>query len=208
VKLFDRLPTRWLFTGVAGLLLLVSAAFGGLDDAPTSPPPTIEAGDTATGVHFSVAVSRVLLIDALPELGLTPPPGSRLLVVGATVENQRTMPLRLATFPLEPDSVLPVGVAGIEATTPAMTVAVLDDGAEASPLQPGVPADVVYVWEVAADALAAGDDIRVDILDRTVEGRATISFGERLSDPFVIAHVDVPLGDVGAGADATDGGGG
>jgi hypothetical protein len=202
--LFAKLPTKWLITSVGAILLLLSSALGGLEDAPTDPVPLLDAGETATGEQFSVTVTRALLIDALPEQGLTPEGDNRLLVVGATVENRRTKPVRLATAPSKPDSLLPVGVDGITSSTPAMTVAVVNDGAQSSPLQPGVPVDVVYVWEIAADAVAAGDEIRIDVLDRTAEGRGTITYDERFSAPFAIAHVDLTLGDVGAGADGGD----
>jgi hypothetical protein len=204
-EMFDKLPTRWLITSVAAILLLLSGVLGGLDDAPVEPIPVLEAGETAPGDQFSVAVTRALLIDALPEQGITPEKGNRLLVIGATVENQRTMPVRLATDPVKPDTVVPVGVEGIASTTPAMAVVVVDDGTQLSPLQPGVPTDVVYVWEIMADALAADDELRVDILDRTVQGRGIITYGDRFSAPFVIASVDLTLGDVGAGVDVENG---
>jgi hypothetical protein len=199
--LLDRLPTKWLISSVAALLLLFSSVLGGLDDAPVAPVPTLDAKESTTGTQLKIAVSRALLIDAFPEQGITPQDGNRLLVISATVENVWKSPLRLATDPSAPDAVVPVGVPGISSDTPAYAVVVIDDGAKSSPVQPGVPADLVFVWEVANDALAAGDNVRVDILDRTLEGWGFITYGERFSDPFVAAHVDLTLDDVGTGAD-------
>lgn len=204
-ELFDRLPTRWLITSITAILLLASGVLGGLDDAPVDPVPVLDAGETAEGTQFSVSVTRALLIDALPEQGLTPEDGNRLLVIAATVENQRTMPVRLTVAPSKPDTVVPLGVDGVTATTGPLAVAIVNDGAQLSAMQPGVPAELVYVWEIPAGALAAGDELRVAILDRTVEGRGLITYGERFSAAFVIAHVDLALDDVGAGADSGDG---
>jgi hypothetical protein len=202
---FDKLPTRWLVTSVLAVLLGLSALLGGLDDAPATPVPELSPGDAYTGTQLKISIDRVILIDAFPEQGVTPEiDGNRLLVVSATVDNVWDSPVRIASLTGDPDSVLPTGVEGIDSSTPASAVMVIDDGTKLSDVQPGVPVELAYVWEVAPDVLAAGDDITVDILDR-LQRNGFIVYGDVFDDPFVAAHVDLVLEDVGAGATPEDG---
>ncbi|GAB2457345.1 hypothetical protein HD599_003373 [Conyzicola lurida] len=202
---FDKLPTRWLVTSVLGVLLALSALLGGLDDAPATPVPELDPGDAYTGTQLKISIDRAILIDAFPEQGVTPEiEGNRLLVISATVDNVWDSPVRIAGQPNDADSVVPVGVDGIDASAAPSDLLVIDDGTTFRAVQPGVPVELAYVWEVAPDALAAGDDITVDILDR-LQRKGFIVYGDVFDDPFVAAHVDLVIEDVGAGAETEDG---
>ena len=199
--LYDRLPTKWLVTSVGAVLLGLSALLGGLDDVPPTPIPQIEANQPYTGERLTITAERAALIDGFPEQGVMPADGNRLLVVVATVENTWTDPVRLATLPATADTLLPVGIEFADAATAPTTVMVFDDGSTVSTVQPGVPVEVAFVWEVPSGSLAHGDEVRFDLLDRTYEGEASVYFGERFSDDFVGGYLEFTVEDLGAGSD-------
>ncbi|MGY4857087.1 hypothetical protein [Cryobacterium sp. AP23] len=204
--LYDRLPTAWLLTGIAGVFLAVSAVFGGLDDAPVQAAPVLEVGDTHVGAELTIAVSQALLIDAFPEQLLTPEDGFRLLVVRAVVENTTTAPLRLSSVPTGPvklsgiqaDTIRVAGIDGLPVATPPASILVIDDGSDEAVVQPGVPVELAFVWEVA-DTVAEGDPIEVQLLDRVKISEGELTYGGLYDDPVVRATLDMTLDDVGAG---------
>jgi hypothetical protein len=195
--LYDRVPTTWLITGGAGLFLGISAVFGGLDDAPVQAAPAIEAGDSHAGAELTVTVNEALLIDAFPEQNLTPAKGDRLLVVRAVVENTTAEPRRLSTT--ISDTLRVGGVPGLPAATPPDDILVIDDGSDAVTVQPGVPVELAFVWVIAAGAVAKGDDVTVQLMDRVRISDGRLTYGGVYADPVVTATADLTLGDVGAG---------
>jgi hypothetical protein len=196
-----KVPTKWLVSGVVGLFLVVSAAFGGLNDAAPTPLPALAAGDPFTGAQLRIAVDRAVLIDSFPEQNIVPDDGKRLLVVVATVEDVWTKPVSTIASIGAADNLRPVDVAGIDADTAPRTVAVLSDGSEYPELQPGVPIQLVFIWDVDPEALADGDPVRVDVYDKTYLAEGFVTFGERFDNPVVAAYAELPVDDVGAGTD-------
>lgn len=195
--LFDRLPTPWLLSGIAAVLLAVSAIFGGLDDAPVQAAAVIQPGDAHVGSELTVTVDQALLIDAFPEQYLMPEAGNRLLVVRAVVENTTTEPRRLS--PVETDSVGVDGVPGLPKAAVPLRILVIDDGSDLVVVQPGVPVELAYVWEIDGAELAAGDTITVTLLDRVYISEGRLTHGGLYDDPVVAATLDLVLDDVGAG---------
>ncbi|WP_411699516.1 hypothetical protein [Conyzicola sp.] len=197
--LYDRLPTKWLITGISAVLLAFSAALGGLDAVPAEPIPELEPGDSYEALQLTVTAERASLIDGFPEQLVMPDEGNRLLVVVATVENTWDEPVRITEVSGAADSLLPVGVDFAGDSTAPSRIIVFDDGSTVSTVQPNVPVRVAYVWEVPADELADGDELRVDILDRENQGEAAVYFGDRFSDFHVAAYVTFTVEDLGAG---------
>jgi len=197
--LYDRLPTKWLITGVSAVLLGASALLGGLDDVPTPPTPQFEPGDRYEATQLTIQPESASLIDGFPEHGVTPAEGNRLLVVIATVENTWSDPVRIATGSTEPDSLVPVGIELAGEYRAPIDLIVFGDGTTVATVQPNVPVQVAYVWEVPAGSVADGDDVRFDVLDREYQGEARIYFGDRFSDFHVAGYVTFTVEDLGAG---------
>ena len=196
--LYDRLPTKWLITGVSAALLGLSAVLGGLNDVTAAPIPELRAGEPYAALRLTLTPHAASLIDAFPEQGVVPDEGNRLLVVVATVTNTSTDPVTIATSG-DADSLLPVGVDFADGFTAPSSVIVFDDGTLVSTVQPDVPVKVAYVWEIVAGSLADGDELRVDVLDRENEGEAAVYFGDRFSDFHVAGHVVFTVEDLGVG---------
>jgi hypothetical protein len=190
-----------LVSGVVGLLLVASAAFGGLEAAGAPPVPQVAPGEAVTGEQLRITVERAVLIDAFPEQNIEPEPGNRLLVVIATVENVWTDPVLSIDGQGAADNLRPVGVDGLDASSAPLSVAVISDGTEFPELQPHVPIELAFIWQVGDSAVADGDEVTVDIYDKSYQAEGFITYGERFVDPVVVASTSVAVSDVGAGAD-------
>lgn len=197
---FDRLPTKWLITGIAAILLAVSALLGGLNDSPVEAVPAIKAGTAHAGSELTITVERALLIDGFPEQYITPESGNRLLVVTATVKNTTNEPRRLSTT--EADAIALSNTPGVVDGAPPYAIAVVDDGSQKVVVQPGVPVTLAFMWQVRSDAASAGDVAHVDLVDRVVVGQGKLTFGPLYGDPMTTATLALTLGDVGAGANS------
>jgi len=203
--LSDRVPTKWLFSGIAGVALAASAAFGGLEEAAKEPLPALEAGEAFTGAQLAIAIDRVVLIDAFPEQYIVPEEGNRLLVIVATVENVWDRPVTTYHDIGAADNIRLHNVAGLEADTPPSRVDVLSDSTHFSTLQSGVPVELAYMWEVPEETLLGVDELQVDVYDKVYAPGGFVTYGERFDDPFLSATATLPIEDVGAGA-GTDSG--
>jgi hypothetical protein len=192
-----KVPTRWFITSLVALFLAASAAFGGLEEAPTPPVPQLGVGDSFTGAQLRIAVEDAVLIDAFPEAFITPQPGNRLLVIRATVENVWDKPVTTSSKIGAADNVRPRGIDGME--DEPLTVSVISDGSPYPDLQPSVPVELAFIWEVPSGAVSQSDVITIDVLDKTYVAGGLVTYGERFQDPFVAAYVEAPVTDVGAG---------
>jgi len=192
-----KVPTKWILAGSAALVLAASALFGGLNDAPADPIPTLRPGDSSTGTRVELAVDRVVVIDGFPDLYLEPEPGFRYLVVIGTATNvwSSPVPQSLSSFGTpQPATVVSPRIEGLEAVAPE-EVLVFSDATTAGDLQPGVPVQLAYLWQFPAEAIADGDEVTLDLWDETYEGDSLIGFGDRFSDPFVTATLTLPATD-------------
>jgi hypothetical protein len=199
----DRVPTRW-FAGIAtGLFLVATAAFGGLATAAPPELTQLEPGDAHVTDQRSLSVQRAVLIDELPEAGISLEEGQRVLAVIVDVENRWDEPLRSTGDSGVAGS---ISVAGMAAKAHA-SAARMDDATTEPVLQPGVPAQLVYAWAVDADAYAEGDQLTVTLADMSLYTGSFVTVGQWWDDPVADARVALVVEDVGAGADAEDGDG-
>lgn len=191
------MPTKWFFSALLGVFLLGSAAFGGLNDVPAAPTPQVEVGEAFVGAQLSVSVEAAVLIDAFPEASIEPDPGKRLLVIRAIVENVWDYPVETRAGSGAADNIRPRGIKDLDENL--KTVAVISDATKLPRLQPNVPIELAYIWQVPAHQFAADDVLRVDLLDKKYVADGFITYGERFEDPFVAAYTEVGVTDVGAG---------
>jgi hypothetical protein len=197
-KLAAKVPTKWILAGLAAVLLAASALFGGLNDAPVEPIPQLDVGDTSNGTRVDLSVERAIVIDGFPDINLEPEPGFRYLVIIATAENVWPTPVpqvRSFVGSPQPATVLSPRIEGLEGTAPE-EILVFSDATDADELQPGVPVQLAYLWQVPADELAEGDIVGLDLWDEAYLGDARISFGELFDDPAIIGTMDVDVDDV------------
>jgi hypothetical protein len=192
-----KVPTRWFVTALIALFLAASAAFGGLEEADTPPVPQLGMGEAYTGAQLRIAVEDAVLIDAFPEAFITPEPGNRLLVIRATVENVWDKPVPTFSSIGAADNIRPRDVRDME--DEPLTVAVISDGSPYPELQPDVPVELAFIWEIPQGSVSQSDVLRVDILDKTYAPGGLVTYGERFQDPFVAAYVEASVTDVGAG---------
>lgn len=194
----DRLPTKWIAGIGTGLFLAATAAFGGLETVEATSLPELSAGEEHRNEQLSVTVQRAVLIDELPEAGVTVESGERVLALIVDAENLWTEPLPTtrgnsvsSTVELvESPDAEPDGTARYDDTTPNPW------------LQPGVPATLVLAWVVAGDRFTEGDELRVQLNDETLFTGTAVVSGRYWDDPRAAAMVTVGLEDVGAGAEA------
>ncbi|AZC15222.1 hypothetical protein DT073_10115 [Microbacterium sp. ABRD28] len=192
------MPTGWFAGILTATFLAATAAFGGLAQAAVPPHPELEAGETHVNAQFALTVERAVLIDELPEAGITVEPGQRVLAVVLTAENVWDRAL-----PSEGLSGLSAGVRIAELRDePAAAIARFDDTTFSPYLQPRVPAELVLTWAVDRDALADGDEIEVVLRDLSLRRGELVIAGEYWETPVTAATMTLEVTDVGAGADA------
>lgn len=197
-RTWDRIPTGWFAGILTATFLAVTAAFGGLAQAAVPPLPELEPGETHVNDQFALTVERAVLIDELPEAGITVEPDQRVLAVVLTAENVWNRAL-----PSEGSSGLRAGVRiGELGDEPAAAVARFDDTTFSPYLQPRVPAELVLTWAVDRDALAGGDEIEIVLRDLSLRKGELVVAGEYWETPITAATMTLELTDVGAGADA------
>jgi hypothetical protein len=195
----DRVPTRWFAVILTGLFLLVTAAFGSLNDVPAAAIPTVEPETVVEGQQFDIAIDRAVLIDEFPGFIEPEVEANRLLVIVAEVENASPRPLAVTAE---------IGLLGaLEIRSDALVgarpreVLSFDDETKDPTFQPGVPLTTAIVWEVDPDRLGEGDDLEIAFVDRTFRAEGTLIYGGVWEDPVVTATLTMPIEDVGAGAE-------
>lgn len=193
----DRVPTRW-FAGIGTVAFLTAtAASGGLATTAAIGPVKIDAGTEHRNEQVAITVQRAVLLDEFPEAGIRVEEGERVLAVQVRLENLWTTPQ--STSP-GLDVAKNFAIAELDGK-PAASSARLDDATIAPVLQPGVPAEVVYTWPVAADAFQAGDTVEVTLFDLSLYVGSFVAAGSWWSDPVAAATLTLTLTDVGSGAD-------
>ncbi|QHC60497.1 hypothetical protein [Rathayibacter sp. VKM Ac-2760] len=172
---------RRLAVALAGLAALVAvvAATGGLADVPDDTRPAYALGETFDNGLYRITVESVEITRDDP---LTPNQGEDLSVV-ATVQ--------LLYSGDEPagrpeDWLRPLDL-GAD-LLPRSLIAVRD-GAVAPPVQPGLPLDVFYIWDLPeGSTAAAGDPVRLGIYERYLDAANPIDGGT--TRPALVAVVE------------------
>ncbi|WP_228484682.1 hypothetical protein [Microbacterium cremeum] len=198
----DRMPTKW-FVGIAtGVFLVATAAFGGLATAAPPELAKLEPGEAHVTDQRSLTVTRAVLIDELPGVGVYPEEGERVLALVVDVENRWDEPQKAEGS----DSIGASFTIGGMDTDAESSVARFDDATRSPELQPGVPAELVYAWAVDADEYEAGEELTVMLRELSLYTGSFVMTGQTWTDPVTVATMTLEIEDVGAGADQGEAG--
>jgi hypothetical protein len=189
----DRVPTRW-FAGIGtGLLLAVTAAFGGLATAAVPSIVTIEPGAEHRNAQFALRVESAQLRDEDPDARIYLEDGERMLTVRVRVENLWTRPSTATDLSAN------VSVAGVPGEDSG-TVRRVDDSTIVSFFQPNVPAEVEYRWVIGDDDLRGGDTLEVTLNDLTEYTGSFVASGTWWTDPKPAARLTLTIDDTATGS--------
>lgn len=189
---------------MAGLVLVATAAFGGL---ATAPPPAVDqlaVGEIHTNDEISLSVERATLVDSLDEYAFPLDPGNQLLVLVVTVTNRTDQPLPTSgggVFGADgindnlsidirdelDESTIEFGSDKVVATMRT------DDGINGPRLQPGVPVRVAVIWSVEpgiAERIIGGE-LEVTIYDLSFGNHSLVSDVDTWGDPIPAAQVSI-----------------
>ena len=179
------LPLRQLALGVAGVALVASGMFGGLDEVKTPRLPDVGPGAVNPGKPWNVTVTGARLIDeAPPRLRRE---GDRWIAIRAVVEVTADKSRR------DLDDVLELaGVEGLVDKRPA-GVYLLRDKASAGALHPGLPEELVFFWEQSS-TVPAPSAIEVRIVGKKLRAD-TLTGRQDWLDKAARARVRLPVDD-------------
>lgn len=206
----NAVPARWVTVAALALFLAVTAAFGGLADAPPKaerPLTQLGAGDTHDTGEFEIRLDRAVLIDELDGSGTFPEEGERVLAVVGTIRNTTNEPIESSI--IAANQLRAEGLPGTRLDGDDMEAAVarFDDTTYLPVLQPGFEVELAFTWAVPGDHLHADDELALTLSDKTWFQPSFLSRGPgSWTTPYVpAAEVRLTIEDVGAGADQEDG---
>lgn len=184
-------PLRNLGAVGTALVLLSTAAFGGLEPAVKPGLAPFAFDETVVAAPFEITVSRVLWTDDLPGQYLTDEANRWVAVVGTVLStHSESLSSELA------EAVTLVGVKGLVSPVAGDAVrssqqVLLADGTSLSPLQPGLEYEVVLLFEQSG-LVPPPQEVTVQISGRT--WRAD-SFDQTMHwlDPTPVAEATVPV---------------
>jgi hypothetical protein len=191
----------WMPVLVAGGLLaaggVVAIPLGGWDtvELQSAVLPEHPVGEPYAGHRVSTSIDEIWLTDTHPDGYTEAEPGTRFLIVEATVENltaEPQAPLGSASFwaftlpgVVEPGVLIPSGTQWSQ---------LVRDGSTGSSLNPGVPETVQFIFMIDDDLYEAGDEVRVGLTDATPED-ADLFDGTRWARPHVAVEVPIVIGE-------------
>lgn len=190
----DRVPTKWLTTGILGIALAATAGFGGLATVAVAAPPEIGQDEHVVGADLDMSVVRVVLADDVEGAGVRADlaAGERVLAMVVDVTNLHPNP-RSAT---QDAGLITVRLPDRPDDAPSIS---REDGfGEVPVLQPDVPTRLLLSWVVAGDEFRAGDELRIALpaADR-IEGKIFVD-GEWWEPAGAAAFATAPIEDLGA----------
>jgi hypothetical protein len=185
-------PLRNLGAVGAALVLLGTAAFGGLETAETPGLAPFAVDGTVVAAPFEITVSRVVWADDLPGQALTDEANRWIAVIGTVLSTHSESlgsELAEAVTLVDVEGLVAAPVAGIDAVRSSQQL-LLADGTQLSPIQPGLEYEVVLLFEQSG-LVPPPDEVTVQISGHT--WRAD-SFDQTLHwlDPTPVAEATVP----------------
>lgn len=173
----------WILAAAAVVVGLV-AAIGGFAQTPISKVPTISLGDVYEGRQVDSRVESVGFATEVPP-GMTVEAGSQVVVATVRLVNRADDPVSLSTLEL---MLLINEIDYVKVSEQQFSARELDFP---SSLQPGVPTEMLYFWEVPS-TVAAGDAAIIGMLESVPDSRSV--YGEdKLTEPLAVRRIDVTL---------------
>lgn len=200
MTLRSRLKAWWPVIAAATVLVAGGVAaipLGGWDTVvlQSAVLPEHPVGEPYAGHRVSTSIDEVFLTDTHPDGFTEAEPGTRFLIVEATIENvtaEPQSPLGSASFyaftlpgVVEPDELI---------SSSTMWTQLVRDGSTGSSLNPGVPDTVQFIFMIDADLYEAGDEVRIGLTDATPE-QAELFDGTRWARPHVAVEVPIVIGE-------------
>ncbi|BDZ40407.1 hypothetical protein [Microbacterium suwonense] len=199
-RMASLIPTPWLLTAGGGVLLAATAGFGGLEEVPPPPVPTVAIGEAYSGSDLQLTVQGVELRSERGTTSVFPDreKGERVLAVIVDVVNTFDKP-RLATSLSTTSPVVDgIRVEGIDAK-PAISRA---DGSPVTTLQPDVPTRLELAWVVGSDDLRDGDELALTLPASTHRVGTNVQRGVDIwEDVTVGAHLTAAVREVATDSD-------
>lgn len=195
-RALDRVPVKWLSTGLLAVFLAATAAFGGLVEVERPGIPVLDAGETFIGAELEMTPVRIAVLDELRGSGVFPADDERVLTLIMDVQNLS----EFARLSSATGSLSETRIEGLEKVAPA--IARLDDETGHPWLQPLVPLRVALTWVVPAGAFADGDDVRLLLPTASRYVGQSVRYGVYWTDVAVAAHMNLPVEDLGSGEEA------
>jgi hypothetical protein len=186
VRWLSAIPNSiWVLVGL-GLVLAVSAIFGGLNDAEVAEEtrPVVPAGEAIETEQFTLVVESARLSDVAPDYSFEPEDGNVYLIVEAVVTNKWTETNTTFADVLQLD--------WIDEPVTSRTARTLD-GSTAAQANPHLPIGVTWVWEVPEDDVEPGATVRVTALAKSFMADGDVTYGSYWFDPVPVAYVDLEV---------------
>jgi hypothetical protein len=139
--------------------------------------------------QFATTLDRAAVVRVQPGSSLDPEPGVAYLVVFARLENRTDQ----TQLPRSDSLVLDSDRADLVSLDRVDTVQLVADPGAYAYLQPGLPTDVVFVWEIEKGLVEPGDQLRVGLVDRT-SAESKVGAGTVWLQPRIGAAVDLAVG--------------
>ncbi|GAA2911109.1 hypothetical protein JOD62_001772 [Microbacterium keratanolyticum] len=202
----DRVPTKWIATICTLAFLGATAAFGGAAEVAKPAIPELSAGQMFLGAELEMTVVSAELADERSGSGVSPAHDGddRVLTVVLDVVNRDEEARTSYGY----DAARGITLVDVETRDVDETTSILNGDASVARidepnfnpyLQPNVPVRLILSWQVAADTLHDGDEIRLRLPTAVETVGTMVVSGEYWTDLRTGAYVTVTVDDIGLG---------
>lgn len=171
----------WTLAGIALVVALI-AAVGGFAETPVTKVPTISLGDVYEGRQVDSSVEGLELSAVAPGLVLAGD-GGQFAIATVLLTNHDDAPVPLSTIQLM------LLIDDIDYVEVAQQQVLARDLGIASVLQPGLPTEVIYLWNVPS-SVSTDDAAIIGLLESVPDTDSPYGDGE-LSEPLAVRRLDV-----------------
>ncbi len=171
----------WTLGGVVLVVALV-AGVGGFGETPVTKVPTISLGDVYEGRQVDSSVESIELAAEAPGSVLSDE-GGQVAIATVTLTNHDDSPVQMSTMQLM------LLIEDIDYVELAEQQVVARDLGFSSVLQPGLPTEVLYLWNVPASV--STDDLAIIGLLESVPDTDSLYGDGTLSEPLAVRRIEV-----------------